>query len=222
MWFCCFFCWENIWKARHRACFIIFFLTIFHVISWAPLVSSFHQLSFSDKDFMSLTWTQNPQGRSVIFLHPLLSIIQQQAYRRRCAVELINLQPLHHLPVTTCKSQTGFLPSLPALTRCCKRSAERLTAKAGAVTTVSTQQKPWQLIFPTLDSQMFLGVVHTQSRAMELTSPEQAGHTKQVSKSLLPHPAKPFPTTSSPGSGYTGVLSNRTEVAPLQSGPYTT
>lgn len=69
---------------------------------------------------------------------------------------------------------------------------------------------------------MFLSVEYTLSKAMQLTSPEQAGHAGQVSELLLPPLAKPFPTTSSPGSGYTGVLSNRTEVAPLQSGPYTT
>lgn len=72
-------------------------------------------LYFSDEDFMPLTWTQNLQGRSVIFLHPLFSIIQQQAYRRRCSIKLINFQSLHHFPVTTWKI-TNWLFTLPALT----------------------------------------------------------------------------------------------------------
>lgn len=122
-----------------------------HFTSWNPL-------SFSDEDFMPLTWTQNPQGRSVIFLHPLLSIIQQQAYRCRSSIKLINFQPLHHFPVTTCKI-TNWLFTLPALTYCCKLSAGRLTAKAGTVTTVSKKQKQWQLFF-------FLPCIHKCSRVL--------------------------------------------------------
>lgn len=56
------------------------------------------------------------------------------------------------------------------------------------MTTVSTEQNQWQLfLFFTLDAQMFLNVIDTSSKEMELTSHEQAGHTGQVSKSPLPH-----------------------------------
>lgn len=95
---------------------------------------------------MPLTRSQGLQGGSVIFLHPLVSIIQQQAYRCRCSIKLINFQPLYHFPVTTCKITKRFFICL-ALTYHHKCSAGRLRAKAKAVTAVTTEQNQWQLLF---------------------------------------------------------------------------
>lgn len=168
------------------------------------------------------TWSQGLQGWSVVFLHPLVSIIQQQAYSCRCSIKLIYFQPLYHFPVTACK-----ITNISTLTFHHSSSTWSLTVKAEAEVTVSTEQKQWQDFIYFFQHCMFLNFIHICFKEIELLPPlsRQVTPDKFLTSFCLvtlPRLANCLPVTSLPGSGYTGVLSNSTVVPPLQSGPYTT
>lgn len=48
------------------------------------------------------TRAQGFEGGAVIFVHPLVTVFQQQAYRCRRPIKLIYLKSLNHLPVPSC------------------------------------------------------------------------------------------------------------------------
>lgn len=52
------------------------------------------------------TGSEGLQGRAVVLPNPLVSVLQQQADRRRSAVELVDLQSLDRLPVPACQSHS--------------------------------------------------------------------------------------------------------------------
>ena len=52
---------------------------------------------------LSLTTAQFPQRREVILFDPWIACFQQQAQWGWCQVDMIQLQPFHHLPVTSCE-----------------------------------------------------------------------------------------------------------------------
>lgn len=126
------------------------------------------------------TWSQGLQGWSVIFLHPLVSIIQQQAYSCRCSIKLIYFQPLYHFPVTACKI-TNITADIPP---------QKLNVK------LSSQSWGWgycehraktMAIFHIFFSTLAVPERYTClfQRNWAFSSPEQTGSTWQVSNLLL-------------------------------------
>lgn len=51
------------------------------------------------------TGAEGFQGGAVVLLHPLVSVLEQQANGRRGAVKLVYLQSLDRLPVPACQPQ---------------------------------------------------------------------------------------------------------------------
>ena len=49
--------------------------------------------------YCSLTTTKDPKSGAVVFLNPLISLLDEHAYGSRSSVEVSDLQSLHHLPV---------------------------------------------------------------------------------------------------------------------------
>lgn len=45
------------------------------------------------------TRAESFEGGAVVFVHPLVTVLEQQADRRRSPVKLVNLESLDHLPV---------------------------------------------------------------------------------------------------------------------------
>lgn len=45
------------------------------------------------------------EGGAVVFVHPLVSVLEQQAYRCGSPVKLVYLKSLNHLPVPSCEQQ---------------------------------------------------------------------------------------------------------------------
>lgn len=128
------------------------------------------------------TWSQRLQGWSVVFLHPLVSIIQQQAYSCRCSIKLIYFQPLYHFPVTACK-----ITNISTLTFHHKSFAWSLAVKADAEVTVSTEQKQWQdfiYFFNSGCTDVPERYICTFQRNWAFNSPEQTGYAWQVSNLL--------------------------------------
>lgn len=50
------------------------------------------------------TGAEGFQGGAVVLLHPLVSVLEQQADGRRGAVKLVDLQSLDRLPVPACQA----------------------------------------------------------------------------------------------------------------------
>lgn len=59
-------------------------------------------------DHVSHTRAESFEGGAIVLLHPLVSILDEEADCCGSPVELVNLEPLNHVPVSSCGSDEFY------------------------------------------------------------------------------------------------------------------